>query len=388
MTFALLFPGALAALAALGIPLLLHLARRAEQRPLDFAALRWIRSRHRPARRVVLEERRLLMLRLLLLGLVALFLAEPVVRPTPESRPWVVVVPGADPAEVQPLPEEAEWRWLAPGFPALGASVSAQQPVSSLLRELDALLPSSTPLVVIAPSVLHGLDGERVSLGRDVDWRTVPVTASVPAGTRMPAPRLALRHADERGAVAGYLRAVVAAWRLRDRDAVAPDVAAALRVPGPEIDTLFWLQPGNVPEAVREWTEAGRTLVVEPPAVLTDGPEETAVALWRAADGSVLATARPLGAGRLIRLQQPLRPDTLPQLLEPDFPAVLRALLQPGPAPVSAPAEAQRPLRSPVDSDGRSSLAARSLQPWLALLIALLLLRERWLATATRRWTA
>jgi hypothetical protein len=300
----------------------------------------------------------------------------------------VVVVPGADPAEVQPLPEEAEWRWLAPGFPALGESVSAQQPVSSLLREVDALLPASTPLVVIAPSVLHGLDGERVSLGREVDWHTVQVTESPPTASRPTAPRLALRHAEGRGAAARYLRAAVAAWRLQDGDAPAPDVAATTAVPGPEIDTLFWLHSGNVPEEVRDWTEAGRTLVVEPGAELTDGPEQTPVAVWRAADSSVLATTRSLGDGRLIRLQHPLRPDTLPQLLEPEFAAVLRALLQPGPAPAAALAEAQRPFRSPVDSDGQFSPAGRSVQPWLALLIALLLLGERWLATASRRWTA
>ena len=44
MNLVFLLPAAFAALAALFIPLLIHLARRSEQRPTDFAALRWLRS--------------------------------------------------------------------------------------------------------------------------------------------------------------------------------------------------------------------------------------------------------------------------------------------------------------------------------------------------------
>ncbi|TXK62105.1 hypothetical protein FU658_09680 [Alkalisalibacterium limincola] len=45
MSLALLYPAALAALLALAVPVLLHLARRPQQRTLDFAALRWIAAR-------------------------------------------------------------------------------------------------------------------------------------------------------------------------------------------------------------------------------------------------------------------------------------------------------------------------------------------------------
>ena len=59
MAMGLLFPAALAALVALIVPLVIHIARRSEQQPTNFAALRWLRQKPRPRSRpqsVVLEE--------------------------------------------------------------------------------------------------------------------------------------------------------------------------------------------------------------------------------------------------------------------------------------------------------------------------------------------
>ena len=47
MTATLLAPAGLLALAALAAPLLIHLAKRTQQRPTDFAALRWLRPKPR-----------------------------------------------------------------------------------------------------------------------------------------------------------------------------------------------------------------------------------------------------------------------------------------------------------------------------------------------------
>ena len=68
MTPAFLLPGALAALAALILPIIIHIARRSEQHPTDFAALRWLSERPRPRSRLRLDEWPLLVLRLLLLA--------------------------------------------------------------------------------------------------------------------------------------------------------------------------------------------------------------------------------------------------------------------------------------------------------------------------------
>ena len=64
MSLAFLLPAGLAALAALVVPLLLHLARRHEQTPTDFAALRWLRQKPKPRHRIRFDEWPLLLVRL------------------------------------------------------------------------------------------------------------------------------------------------------------------------------------------------------------------------------------------------------------------------------------------------------------------------------------
>jgi hypothetical protein len=385
MSLTLLSAGALAALAALAIPLLIHLLRRSAQRPVDFAALRWISARQRPQRRLVLDEKLLLGLRLLVLAMLALFLAQPVWREAPSARAWVAVVPGVELASARALalPEQAEWRWLAPGFPPVATIPPGPVHVSSLLRELDARLPASASLAVVTPAMLEGVDGERPGLGRSIDWRVA--AGAVPAARAVPAaPRLAIRHAAGSGDAIRYLDAAVRAWNPR-QEMPPPDIAATLALPGAGADVLFWMHPGTVPGAVLVWA-AGRTLVIEPGADVEGAPER-AVVIWRNADAAPLATAEPLGNGRLVRLQRPLQPAQLPEMLQPDFPALLRALLQPPAAPAVAPAEFHAPLRAAWNADGEGlDAAVCSLQPWLALLIASLLLLERWLATRVQRW--
>ena len=94
MGFGLLAPAALAALVALLLPLLLHLARRDATRPTPFAALRWLRERPRPRRRLRFDDWSLLLVRLLLLGLLALWLAWPVQHDASPPSHWTVVSPG------------------------------------------------------------------------------------------------------------------------------------------------------------------------------------------------------------------------------------------------------------------------------------------------------
>ncbi|MCE4302280.1 BatA domain-containing protein, partial [Xanthomonas hortorum pv. vitians] len=116
MNLLLLFPAGLAALAALLLPLLIHLARRSEHRPTDFAALRWLRALPRPRHRVRFDEWPLLLVRLLLLAALALLLAEPALRDHQDTRPRVAVSPGVDVAAARALSHaaNAQWVWLAP----------------------------------------------------------------------------------------------------------------------------------------------------------------------------------------------------------------------------------------------------------------------------------
>ena len=161
MGFGLLFPAALAALAALIVPLVIHIARRSEQLPTDFAALRWLRQKPRPRSRLRFDEWPLLLVRLLLLALLALLLARPVLWGAADDRPYVAVLPGAqfDPAAYP----AARLHWLAPGFPNIDApEPHGRIPVASLIRQLDADLPQSAALTIVTPRIITGADADRI----------------------------------------------------------------------------------------------------------------------------------------------------------------------------------------------------------------------------------
>ena len=63
MTPLLLAPLGLAALAALIVPILIHLRRRTEEVPVDFAALRWLDALPRPRSKLRFDELLLLAVR-------------------------------------------------------------------------------------------------------------------------------------------------------------------------------------------------------------------------------------------------------------------------------------------------------------------------------------
>jgi hypothetical protein len=380
VNFALLLPAALAALAALILPLLIHLARRSEQRPTDFAALRWLRQKPRPRHRIRFDERLLLLLRLLLLALLALWLARPVSYGAVSHQPWIVVAPGVDPRAV-PADEGARVRWLAPGFPAIDTAPPSQPvALASLLRELDATLPAQVPLRVLVPAQLSGANGQRPVLSRAVQWQVAAGAAdtAVPAIAGAP-PKVAIRYAAERAASLPYLRAAVSAWSPQSVSADS-GVAGTAAPTDPKTQVLVWLAPGALPAAVLDWIGAGGTAVLDADA---QWPQTAVRApLWRDADGAVLVEGSSYRNGRVLRFTRALAPQTMPALLEPQFPRRLRELLS---APIAAPGRAVASDYAPRTGGPSFDAPARDLKPWLALLIAALFALERWLATRPRR---
>lgn len=378
MSLALLLPAALAALASLLLPLLLHLARRDSVRPLDFAALRWLRARPRPRRRLRFDEWPLLLLRLLLLALLALWLARPVLHGAPDLRPVVAVMPGVPAAALasQSLPPDARRLWLAQGLPSLDLPAPATpQPIASLLRELDASLPAGVPLVVLTTARFDGADGRVARLSRRIDWRVIdaepPSSKPIPM---LPPPTLYL-HADDAHATAlPPLRAAAQAWR---GEAFA---LAANAAPASAAAVAAWLDTTPLPASLRDWVARGGTALLA-----QDTPLPTNIVLaplpHQAGDLPLVDAGRH-GRGRVLRFRQPLRPAQMPLLLEADFPQRLRDALAPSMQP---PARADARAFVPTLGARAQPPAPRDLQPWLAVLIALLFGVERWLATARRR---
>lgn len=375
MTIGLLFPAALGALVTLLVPLAIHIARRSEQRPTDFAALRWLRARPRPRSRLRFDEWPLLLLRLALVALAAIWLAQPIWSGPADDRPYVAIVPGAraDPAGFS----DARVHWLAPGFPrAIDPAPDPRQPVASLIRDLDAQLPPDTPLTIVAPDILRGADADRLRLSRAVTWRVRPGPAAPAAPVSTP-PAIAIR--TDGGDTPGlrYIRAAAISWAAPGKPA-APDIAPlAATMPAPD-RTLVWLGRGTTPASLRQWVARGGQAVLASAMI---PPAGDAVPIWRDADGAVLARAIRHGKGRLIHLARPLDAAAMPLLLNADFPARLHTLIAPPPPPTLVAAADYAPTRG-----GRAPQPQpRPLRLWVALAIALLSLAERWLATSRRR---
>ena len=381
MNLAFLLPGALAALAALALPILLHLARRESHRRIDFAALRWLAPEALPRRRRRLEERALLAARLVLLALIALWLAQPVLLGAGDTRPFAAVMPGVSPDSIaaQALPPEVRLHWLAPGFPALDAAAPDQpQPIASLLRQLDAELDATAPLIVLATPIFDGADAQLPRLSRAVDWR---IASGAPPESRPPpaqAPGLHLIADAAHAAGARYLQAAAAAWR--DSDAPVPRHAPGEALPQNDRLPVAWLTEAALPDALRTRIAGGGTALLAAATPLPEGV--VPVPLWRDGNGATLAEGAAFGRGRLLRFTRALEPQVLPALLEPGFPERLRALLQTSTLP---PSRADARAWRPQDGGAPWPKIPRDLRPWLALLIALAFGLERWLAARPPR---
>ncbi|RYD14492.1 MAG: hypothetical protein EOP90_12670 [Lysobacteraceae bacterium] len=385
MNVALLVPAALFALAAVALPILLHLVRRVELHAVQFAALRWISARVPPRRRIRVERPWLLLLRVLLVTLLVVLLAEPVWKAiAPASQPRVFVAPGVERAAAQAAigGDGAQVHWLAPGFPLLHEPMpTGAVPVASLLREADEGLAAGATLRVVVPRELGGLDGERVRLAHAVDWRIVDGRSPVgDAPARAPI-RIALRHDAADTATPRWLRAAVAAWNQREPGRYLLEEATT-DVPIAEgTRWLAWLS-AQAPAAVDDWIARGGT------ALRIEQDDPRGDVLWRDAQARVLARSLAVGQGRVIAMPGALVPEALPLLLEADFPMRLLAAFEGVIAPPDrAPADAVPPLAQDAAAPRRNGTmwsGARPLDAWLALLVAALFVVERLVATAQR----
>ena len=184
----LLHPAALWTLAALALPLAIHL-RRPPARTVRLGSLRSLENiSRRPWRHPRWRELLLLCVRLGLLAVLALWLAEPrwTAPPATGPRRWALLDPTANldgdaRARWQALRADGyETRLLAPGFPAVSGvpSPAADPPAPdlwSLLREADAELPAGSALAVFSPGRLTALRGVRPALAHcRVEWQPTP----------------------------------------------------------------------------------------------------------------------------------------------------------------------------------------------------------------------
>ncbi len=380
MTPLLLVPLGLAALAALIVPLLIHLRRRTEEVPLDFAALRWLDPRPRPRSKLRFDELLLLALRLLLIVLLALLLARPAVLGWEDKSPRFIAAPGVDLGAARTAAGlDADIRWIAPGYPGIDTPApDSHLQTSSLIRQFDAELPPDAALTILVPPVLGGVDAAPLRLTRKATWRIV-ASESSPTEPAAPAtPVLSVRYAQGQDNAVRYFRAAAAAWS----DTPRFDAATGAEPP-PQGSVLVWLAAGPVPRGVTDWINAGGTALLGNTAEVA--MPAASHALWSDTAGRALVEGGPMGAGRLMRFTRPLMPAQMPDLLAPEFAATLRDLVAP---PAPPPARVSAAAFAPTAGAMPFALPPRELTSWLAVLIALVFLAERLLATRRRRFAA
>lgn len=393
MSLGFALPAALFGLLAVLLPILLHLRRQTRPRRVAFAALRWLRASQRPRQQLRLQERWLLLLRLLLLVLLAVGLAQPLLRGVNDTTPRVLLSPALEVSRGQASVSvaNARWHWLSPGFPDIAEESRLSKPradhaVASLLREAASRWPHAETLTVIVPETVSGLDGERIRLGRAIDWQVrVPAPekkAAVPAPHK-PGPALVIRYGSGRNAALPYLRAAMQAWQASQTPEPAGpdwDIAASDQAIATDARQLVWLVPGPMPTWLEPWVARGGVAIVDAETTLPAAEKWRPV--WRDANGRVWARARDQGQGRLVQLQQAMTPDAWPLLREPEFASQFRALLEGAPVlPQHAMADAVTPLsHGPVFAE-----PARALSDWFWLAAGLVFAGERLLASSPKR---
>ena len=336
MNLALLLPAGLAALAALLVPLLIHLARRSEQRPTVFAALRWLRRSRKPRHRIRFDEWPLLLVRLLLLALLALLLARPVLFGAASRRALGGGRARARSPRARACGAMAMRRAGRAGcaLALAGAGLSgarrarrhapARSRSASLLRELDASLPPGVALTVLVPAHSTASMRERPMLSRALSTGACADAArrrrrrrcrdrSRARAADRPAPC-----ADQRASAMRTVRACRAAHRgtrARRRRHRAGDAAA--RSP-----TRTWSgsRPARVPAAVRDWVARRRHRCCSMREATLAGPAPMRAAVARR-DGHALVRrrARSVAAAYCACTQRWCR-RRCRMLLDADFP--------------------------------------------------------------------
>lgn len=348
----LLAPLGLAALAALALPLLIHLLRKPEDRVVLFAAWRYLAEPARPRERLQLRHWLLLALRLLLIAVLALLLSQSVWRHDEEAANAMTVFwPGAESAAALATPDHPV------------RQLSANAPASEL-RQIDAELPAGATLSVIVPEVVGGLDGERLRLSREVQWKTVP--GSGVAASDVPALKVGIRNDGGNAAEAATVQALLQAWQSQGR-AIEIDSATQDAPLLPDTGLLFWLGGKTTADVDRWIARGGRALI--------SGQSDAAVA-----DAAWSVQAQ--GRGRSVRLATAFDASQIPALREPQIPSQLAALLLPEPQLDRAAAASVAPLTGAASGKP----AGDPLDVLLAIMAALLFAAERlWAARLQRR---
>ncbi len=270
----------LAALAALALPVLIHLWNRRPRRTVDFGSIQLLAgaptSRSRSRR---ITRWPLLLVRCLLLALLALLLAGPLLERAGESESgpgWVLVSPellrdwrqGGRRFEFERHQFEesirslqAEGRPLRMFHPGFDPVSLAEGPLPeedwdpwSLLRALEVQPEAPAEVWLFTSDRIRGVPGRRPHTRRRVHWNTIGVRPDAllrRADSRLDPLRTArVRHGEDRRQEARYLEAAleaIEAWSERPAAAADPPLLFQLGEDGEETGEAFFRDSGALP---------------------------------------------------------------------------------------------------------------------------------------------
>lgn len=393
----------LAALAALAVPIVIHLRSHRPGRMVRLGSVRHLAATPTPhARGWRLRDRLLLALRAAAIALLVLALARPLLLHRTE-RPRLVLVAaelaGPDaPERAQTLLDSLERsgasiRLLRAGLtPSIQAdtAIPADRDANywSLIAEADrALRPAS--IVVVAPTDARHFRGLRPAVASDTRWVTLRPAAAAAIARPRPAATVAIYADSDHAGDARYAAAAFEAVRAADGDttrAALPVRAAAAPVSDSAAEWTVWLASEPPPDPLQRRARQGGVLLTE--AALGGA----AVPVWRSAAGAPLLSVAPLGSGLHFAFATRLDPRAMPMLLSPAFADSMLALWRRSGAGISA-AEAPLAPRQALPARGdraAAASAAAAASSWPASVLWLLavaaLCAER--ALAARRPTA
>ena len=174
MTF--LQPTYLWALIFMGIPIIIHLLNKGDVKTIKVGSIKYLREFDtKQSRKIRLNELFLLFLRMLILGLLVLYLSEPRwEKDTEKTRIAYLIDPMLAQEEsflsfMNGLTIENP-RWFSRGFPEYGAEIEDQGTTNywQLAQQLGEV--SSDSIVVFAKGMVEGVKGPRPKIPQNVHW--------------------------------------------------------------------------------------------------------------------------------------------------------------------------------------------------------------------------
>lgn len=180
-----LYPLGLLGLLGLLIPLAIHLLQQGYHKTVLVGSVRWLTASQKPRwRRLRLTQPWLLALRLLLILVATLILAEFIIERANVGGPHgtlILLHPDVTREQLDTLDvPDGEQRWLAPGFPSTALDTPGVEPhgLWELVVEADRKFDPQREIYVVTTDAANNFSFAKPKVGRDIRWQSLTGSTS------------------------------------------------------------------------------------------------------------------------------------------------------------------------------------------------------------------